>query len=307
MTLRLLITRTVAALVALECALCLPCVAEDTSVSLTVLTENGEHFKALSAFYGQPETERSLAERLAVARSAWALGLVEQARETWDNLFAQPELKGPEYLHALLGRAIMELQEGRFDVARRFAEQAADRLDASDLRAQFWLVIAESLREEGITKRSELFYRKAAEESGSRVREEALLLLGGAQLKLGMLSEARYALTSIPTISPYAPQALRTLVEIDYTQRDYDGVLTWINEGRQSYPAQFGDPWLYYVEITALIELGNAVQARKVLGQFRARHSTTNAWYSLSEAAVEAALLVQGTSLQRASMVMEER
>lgn len=262
--------------------------AQEIQLSVSALSESGQHFEALALDASGKLVEVTASDKLALARSAWALGLVSRARTLWDELLGDPDLSTTDRTQVLLSRAILELQESRYDDARRFAETAASDLPDSDLRAQFWLVIAESLKEQGILNRAELYYKRAVSESGSSSRPEALYLLSQCQYNLGMLAESRYSLTSVPTDSRFSARALHKLIEIDFKQHDFDGVLTWISEGRESYPAAFDTPWDYYSHITALLEIGRLDSAEEWLAKFRAKHATANAWYTLAEAAVEA-------------------
>lgn len=60
----------------------------------------------------------------------------------WDEALSQSDFVGSERERELLARAILELQEGRFDEARSRAESAAQTIASSPMRAQFWLVVA---------------------------------------------------------------------------------------------------------------------------------------------------------------------
>ncbi len=127
----------------------------------------------------------------------------------------------------------MELQEGRYEDARSIAERSANTLPASDLRAQLWLVIAEALREEGAPSLAEGYYRKSIEDGSNEVQAEGRFLLAECQLKLGRINDARYSYAALDSRSKFTPRALRRLAEIDLTQRNFEGVITWIDEGRE--------------------------------------------------------------------------
>jgi tetratricopeptide (TPR) repeat protein len=116
--------------------------------SVPELSGRGEHFGALSS-WSKLGDNHSVADQLAAARSAWALGLVAKARSLWENVLANEEFQGPERARTVLARAILELQEKQYEKARAISERAAREFERSPLRAQFWLVIAEALKGQG--------------------------------------------------------------------------------------------------------------------------------------------------------------
>ncbi|MCB0360023.1 MAG: hypothetical protein KDD44_10315 [Bdellovibrionales bacterium] len=264
---------------------------ERTMVSSVVeLARRGEHFQALSRYTELSEQERSVADGLAAARSAWSLGLVGRARDIWDDVFAIEDFRGVERARALLARAILEHQEQQHEPARAFAERGAALLEPSDLRAQFWLLIAESLRSENVLSRAEGYYERAAAEGTGQTKAEALYFLGEVQKGLGRLQEARQTFTSLPLASAFTARALKRLIEIDHTERDYDGVLTWIQEGLSTYPTSFDEPWVQYTRIKALLALGRYADAQVAQKEFGVKFSEKDRWYLLATAMVEQAL-----------------
>lgn len=257
--------------------------------NIAELSRRGKHYEALKAFVQIGEAS-TLADKLMLARSAWALGLVDTAREVWDEVFAHNEFTGTERARAVLGRAILELQEGQYEVARAFAERGARELKASALRAQFWLVIAEALKEQGAVSLSEDYYKRAIAEGDEAVKNEASFLLGECQYRLGRLEDARYSFAGIETSSEHTPKALRRLAEIDSQQHNFQGVITWIEEGRNNYPSEFQDGWSAYTMVTALLATGSEQEAKREVEQFRVQHSESSPWFGLASAALEATL-----------------
>lgn len=255
--------------------------------SIPELAAEGEYFKALSSYYNG-NSELKLADKLAAAKSAWALSNAAKARELWLEVLADRELIGEERARASLSLAILESQEGNYEEARAIAEREAHQLEASELRAQFWLVIAESLKEQRAYSVAEGYYKKAVSEGTEKIKHEANFLQGKVQFKLGLIDDARYSFTQVALGSEYAYPALKHLVEIDYTQKNYPGVLNWITEAKESYPQQIKDPQTSYFYISSLLELGKLEQAKKVLENFKINNSETNPWFSLALAGVEA-------------------
>lgn len=250
-----------------------------------------QHYEVVLRSQERREAELTFAEKIAVARSAWALGLTDLARGLWQEILADREFQGPERDRIILSHAILELQEGRYVEARRIAERGSARLEPSDLRAQFFLVIAETLREQEVLSKAEVYYKRAQEDAQGEVRSEASFLLGKCQIALGLLGQARKSLVSVESHSQYAPMALVHLVEVDMGQKQYEAALTWIHEGREMFPETFESEWMRFSHISALTELGRVKEAERELGKFKKRYADGSAWYSLARAGLEAAYL----------------
>ena len=263
--------------------------ASAQSVPVRQLTLSGLHFEALTE--AASKSSLSLDDQLSAARSAWALGLADKARGYWDEALANESLVGEEKTKELLSRAILELQEGSLEESRRLAERTTANLPEGDLRSQFWLLIAESLRMQGALVQSESYYQKAVAEGASETKSEATYLLGECQLKQGRMNEARYSFAGVESRGKFAVAAIRRLIEIDLNQKSYEGVLTWISQGRENYPSEFEDPWIGYADITALLEAGRTEDAGQELSKLKNRHSETEPWFQVASATYEATLL----------------
>ena len=260
--------------------------------SIVEQTERGDHLQAVVSYdqIEHSELQASLSDRLSAAKSAWALGLPVRARLAWDQALDDPKFQGAERTRAQLGRAIMELQERNFEEARSIAERAVSDASVPGIRAQLHLVIAESLREQGALNLATEYYKKARDEGDKNVANEAGFLLGETQIKLGQFTDARYSFTAIELGAPFAAQAIRRLAEIDLTQKNYEGVLTWIQEGRENHFQEVDDAWSQYALVAALCSLDRGADAQAELKTFQARYSEQNGWYLLAQAAVETKL-----------------
>ncbi len=264
--------------------------AKQTSLeSLEELALRGKYFEAMVHYTEAPD-RLGIADQLAVAKSAWALGLVDTARKLWDQVLADKNFEDAERSRASLARAILELQEGKPETARAIAESAAQKLTGpSELRAQYWLLIAEALKAQGALSLAEGYYKKAVAEGDAKTSSEATYYLGESQYQLGLINESRYSYAALDIASPYTAKALRRLAEIDLAQRNYEGVLNWIEEARESYPGEFSDGWTSYARISALVELGRLDTAEAELNSYRVRHNDLDSWYALAQAGIESA------------------
>ncbi len=257
------------------------------------LNRQQKHYEAVLAYTERDAKTLSLTEKLAAARSAWALGLVDTSRNIWQEASSRRGFTGSERSRALLAYSIMEFQEGNYEKSRSLAEQEAQNLPASDLRSQFWLVIAEALKAQGAWSLAEGYYNKALEEAEQAHSSEATYLLGSCQLRLGKVNDARYTFASLDTSSKNTADALRRLAEIDLGQGNYEGVLTWLEEGRESYPSLFNDSWTSYAEVTSLSRLSRAQDARKALTRAQKNHSDNDPWILFARSALESHLAKQ--------------
>ena len=90
--------------------------------TISDLSRAGKHFEAIVKLITATE-ELNLSDKLAAAKSAWALGLVQRARALWDEALANKDFQDDERARASLGRAIIELQESNFEAARAISER----------------------------------------------------------------------------------------------------------------------------------------------------------------------------------------
>lgn len=267
--------------------------ASAPSTSINDMSQRGLHFQALTQYYQTTEQDPSLigrSDKLAAAQSAWALGLAKQAREIWQAVISDKGFSGIERERVILALSILELQEENVDLASRYAQEAASRLESSPLRAQFWLVIAQALTKKALDAQAQGYYKRAAEEAGVDHKSETLFLLGENQLRQGQLTDARYSFVAVSTPSDFAGKSLRRLIELDLKQNEHESVLTWIREGRSLYHQEFDDPWISYAFITAQLALGRKDDAQEEIKFARSRFANNNSWLHLASAAIEADL-----------------
>lgn len=264
----------------------------DGGDSIASLNQEGRHYEAVLRFAQNGESAAPI-QQLAAARSAWALGLPDRARGIWKSLLEDRSLSLQERTRIRLGQAIVELQEHRPREARQIAELGAREIHSSDLRAQLWLVVGESYREEKQWTSAIPNYERALEEGSNRTRGEAHYLLGLSSLNAKDYDNARKHFTAVESSSPYAPQSLRQLTLVELQQERYEGALMWINEGRDVYPNEFSDAWTGYATVRALTALTRLSEATEELKNLRLNHTTMNTWTTLAEAQLESALLQQ--------------
>ncbi len=262
-------------------------VGSDPLIGVKELSTEGRHFDAV-LLYKDNESIRSLGETLAVARSAWALGLVEEARKRWDEALLHPDCSGTERARVYLARAIMELQEGEFEKARSFAEEGSSALDESELRGELYYIIAEALYAQKMYSLSERYYEKVSREGAKERTQEALLQLARVRNHLRRNTEARKALTQIELTSRVTPEALEELLTIDTKNKNFSGVRTWVEEGRNSFPSEFRSSKISYAHAMALINEGLMVEAEEEVSYISTNAKENDPWFQLGRALIEA-------------------
>lgn len=258
--------------------------------SLEALNQRGNHFEVMTLARKQDKGLLSLSEQLAAARSAWALGLVDEARDYWTLALADEELTGAERYRTMLASAILELQEKNFDKAREISERATIESDASDVRSQFWLVIADSLKAQKALGAAQEYYARAVEEAADTRKAEARYLLAECQYLTGQKQKARTNFVLIETSSAYSSLALNRLAEIDLELENYKGVITWIEAGRRRASSEFRGAWQSYAYARALVAEGKLKEAEQEVDQLKARVSEQDPWYQLASVTLEGQL-----------------
>lgn len=258
--------------------------------SLEALNARGNHFEVMALARKQDKSLLSLSEQLAAARSAWALGLVDEARDYWALALANEELSGAERYRTMLASAILELQEKNFDKAREISERATIESEASDVRSQFWLVIADSLKAQKALGAAQEYYARAVEEAADSRKAEARYLLAECQYLTGQKQKARTNFVLIETASAYSSLALNRLAEIDLELENYKGVITWIEAGRRRASSEFRGAWQSYAYARALIAEGKLKDSQIEVDQLKARVSDQDPWYLLAAATLEGRL-----------------
>jgi tetratricopeptide (TPR) repeat protein len=260
---------------------------QDPLIGIRELSAQGRHFDSV-LLYKSNEHSRSLGETLAVAKSAWAIGLVDEARKRWDEALQHPECSGTERARIYLSRAIMELQENRFEEARSFSEEGSGLLESSELRGELYYVTAEALYAQKMFSLSERYYEKAAREGSRERSQEALLQLARVRNNLGRYAEARKTLTQIELTSKVTPEALEELLAIDTKNKNFAGVRTWIEEGRTSFPSEFRSSKTSYQHARALVHEGLMVEADEEISYLSTNAKENDPWFQLGRALLEA-------------------
>ena len=230
---------------------------------------------------------KDIERKMSCAKSAWALGLVGQARQDWNELLSNPRLKGLDKVRAQLSYAMLELQEYNYEKARLLAQEVVAKLEDSNLKAQFMLLIGESLNAEERREQANNYFMQAYNIGDEVVKSGAKYMMAENKFKAKRFTAARDDYLQIDAASEYAKDALLRLVHIDFENKDFDSVLLWGRELRENHLITDELPWLRYVAIEAYIKRNNIKAAVLELEKLSEETQGRGTWYALSVAAME--------------------
>ena len=248
----------------------------------------GEYYEALVSYDQLPRRRSTTLSTVAAARSAWGLGLPARAIVEYDKALQDEKLEPSERARLLLSRAIIEFQEGRFQVAQLYAEKAAALLPTpSPLRSKVWFVWGQSLDRLSQYGAAEERYKLAADESSEDERGDIYYLLGKCQERLGRFDEARDSLQKVPLRHEQAPFAMRQLAEIALNAGRPKEVEFWLTTGRREYPESFLDSWVDYALARGAMMNQDDQRLSEILDEATKKYPPSDHWLNLLRGAVE--------------------
>lgn len=248
-----------------------------------------EYFQALVAFDKLPARRATPEAIVAAAKSAWALGLAERAIREYDRALRDDTLDALQRARLLLARGIIDYQEGRYQVAALFAEKGvAALLEDNALKAQIWLLWAESLVKLNSYGAAEEKYISASQHAAEASRAEIYFLLARCQLNLGKWEEARLNFEQVPLRHERAAAAMRHLAEIALQQRRHEQASFWLQKGREDFPDEFLDSWVDYALVKAAIDRGELKKVQELQQRAEQKYPPSDTWLVLLNSAAEA-------------------
>jgi len=262
-------------------------VMADHPIEVQRKSARGEHFEALVLYDRLAQRNMTPDARLAAAKSAWALGLVDKAVAEFDHLIVQDELTTYEQGRIHLMRSILEYQEQRYQVSTLYAERAVKALSAGTLRGKAWLVWGDSLQELGKNGDAQEKYTKAIEELVVDERPEAYYRMGLNLLRLGKSTEAQAAFENVPLGHARTPSTIRELARIALDNEEFDNAAFWLARGRSDYPDHFLDSWVDYALIRIGQEQGELKKVREMQKQVQEKYPPSDSWLTLLLASSE--------------------
>jgi len=254
------------------------------------LSAEGEHLKALAMYELLPARTMTLDARIAGAKSAWALGLNNQAAETFDVILRDDQISPDTRARLLLSRGVLEYQEGRYQEAALFAEKTISHLpQPSALRGRAFLLWGQTLSRLSAFGTAQDKFQAALEESSAADKPEINYALGSVLMRLGRYGDAERHLKAIPTDHERAAATVRMLAAISIETSQPDRARFWIEKGKSEYSEAFLDSWGDYGLVQIAIAKGELPQARSVLNEAQRQYPPSDPWLILMQSALEQA------------------
>lgn len=253
------------------------------------LSSDGEHMKALVAYEALPKRRATVDATIAAGRSAWALSLPDRATEEFDRALTDESLSGVDRARVFLSKGIIEFQEGRYQVAKLYADKTIELLDeAGPLRAKAYLLSGQSLAKLNDFGASESALQSALDESLQDEKPEVHFQLGECRLKLNKLDQAKENFESIPLGNERTAVSIRHLSEIALEKNELGQAAFWLTKGRSEYSDNFLDSWVDYALVKTAIGEGNLDEALKLQADAMKRLPPSDYWLTLLNAGIEA-------------------
>lgn len=255
----------------------------------------GEWLEALSAFRMLPSRRVTPAAALAAAKSAWALGLVKEAKTQYDRaLLLDPEgqeLSDADRSRILFSRGIIEFQEGNYQAAIVFAGKASDLIEVEGpLKAEIFQLWGEALLK---ANKPQLALEKC-EAALNWIRPEGEgdlhYLIATAAMTIGQLEKAEEHFTAVPLRHSKSGLAMKGLGMLALENKKYDEVTFWLTKGRQEYPDVFLDSWVDFALVKAYAASGDSEQLKKAYENATATYPPSDGWLILLQATAEESL-----------------
>lgn len=264
-----------------------------TPSDLQRLVAAGDYVKALVTFEQMPQRTLTTDARVSAARSAWALGLPDEALSEFDRVLRDNSLDALARARVLVSKSTIQLQEGRHLVASVLAEEAVKLLDSAappggePVHANALALWAESLSRLGQHAQAANKFEAALDLAQTEQAPEFRFLAGETNLTLGRDADARAQFEQIPLQHERAPEALRHLAELALRERDGARALLWLRRARAEFPDQFLDGWVDYALLQAAALVQDAQSVRAIREEVRQRYAPSDQWRILVEAAAE--------------------
>ena len=272
-----------------------------TPSDIEKLASEGDYFHAMVKFEALPKKKQTADALIAAGKSAWALSLPKVAIERLESALAKADAEGSmvtpaERARVLMYRGIIEFQEDRFQTAAAYADRASKILnEPSSLRAKILLLLGESLEQQGQFGNAEPKLAQALGEGSPGDLPNIAFSLARIQRKLAKYAEATEALKAVPIDNERAPEALRMLADISFSQnQDVDGAF-WLMKGKELFPDSFVDSWVSYGLMRGAIAEHSTERVVEMRKNASERYAPSDYWFTLLDALAESYLWSKGS------------
>ena len=188
-------------------------------------------------------------------------------------------------------KAIIHFQEGRADESLMLSQKLlGDLNESSPFRARVLTLAAQSLIRMGSKAQAEEKLVQAFKEASYLERSDIAFQLADLQNQLGRWEEAKQYLRTINFDEDRSPEALRLLVQISISRKEFEDAQTWLSKGQELFPEQFSDSWTYYAAGIVAAQRGDGERLENILTQAKLKLAPSDGWLTLLDAVNESFL-----------------
>lgn len=253
--------------------------------------QRGDHFETLLTFDKVSKRKLSTDSYLAAAKSAWALSLPDRALSDFDLAVESEQLSREQKEQIRFSKAIIHFQEGRADESLMQSQKLyADLAESSPFRARVLALAAQSLIKMGSKAQAEEKLIQAFAESSYLERSDIAYQLAELQNQLGRWEEAKRYLRTIGFEEERAPEALRLLVQISISLKEFSEAQAWLDKSREIFPDQPRDSWTYYVSGLLAAQRGDGRKLGEIVAEAQEKLAPSDGWHTLLQAEHESFL-----------------
>ena len=253
--------------------------------------QRGDHFEALITFDKVSKRKLSADSHLAAAKSAWALSLPDRALSEFDLAADTNQITREQQEQIRFSKAIIHFQEGRADEALMQSQKlSGDLNESSPFRARVLALAAQCLIRMGSKAQAEEKLVQAFVESSYLDRADIAFQLAELQNQLGRWEEAKRYLRTIGFEEERSPEALRLLVQISISLKEFEEAQTWLEKSKEMFPEHFRDAWTYYVSGLLAAQKGDGFKLEEILTEAQQKLAPSDGWLTLLQAEHESLL-----------------
>ena len=272
------------------------------SIDVQRLSSKGDHFKAILNYVKIPKNKVSIESVIAASRSYWALGLIDKALKEFEKVSREENLNSNLIFETLFSRAIINFQEGRYELSSILSENTIENLPEPSLtRAKAWFLWGESLFNQKYAGKSVDKYIHAIEEASSSIQNNSIqnnsgkdldfaddsginemyFSLGKAYLDLGNIDDARTTLLKIRKNSEKYPLSLRLLAKLSIDSKQFEDAKKFLEEGKNNYTDNFIDSWVDYGDLQIAISNKDNLAVNEIIKKANEKYSPSDDWLAI--------------------------
>ncbi|RMD85949.1 MAG: hypothetical protein D6808_04295 [Candidatus Dadabacteria bacterium] len=253
---------------------------------------NKQYLAALEIYEKMPRRRRTTSSAVAAAKSAWALGLSNYAKEEFDRAIELGELKHDltplDKVRIFFSKAVIEFQSGNFNLCIEYCESALKLLNGEGpLKGQILMLMGDSYLKLRKYAKAEKSYTAAVKRLNGEDKVDGLYAVAWVQYNIGKYEQASRNLKKIPLYSVKSPLAIRLLALIALEKEDFERLVFWLNKGKEQFPDEFLDSWVNYALMIGYIGLDQKAEVAKLRKATSEKYPSSDPWVILLNARAE--------------------